>query len=529
MLNHPGTVARARVMRHMKIVLLLGVVCLIASAPLAHAGRSSSDWDPSILKSKVTEFTLDNGLRFLVMERHDVPVFSFMTHVDAGSANEPVGQTGVAHMFEHMAFKGTKEIGTNNYKKEEKVIQKIDALFMDLYAERAERNPNPERIAQLEKEIEEARENALEYVVSNEFSQIIDQAGGVGLNASTGADGTYYYYSLPSNKLELWAYLESARFTNPVFREYYKERDVVIEERNMRIDSQPIGQFIEEMVGVAYRAHPYKSLGIGHRADLDNLRLDAAKWYFDTFYTPQNMVVTVVGDVYPNEVKKFAEKYFGKIDRRPDPPPVHTVEPEQNGERRFTLKGDTQPVFGLGFHRPSITHEDDAALSVLARVLGQGRTSRLYKRLVKEDKSALFAGAFSGFPGQKYPSLFIVFSLPNSGHTPEEMEKTTWEEIKTLRKDLISEEELARVKTEVRAEFIRGIESNQGLAGQLAAYEVLHGSWETMFEEVASIEAVTREDVRNMAQKYMTHGNATVGYMITEDPDDDDDDDMASR
>jgi len=499
------------------VSLLLAMALLVAGASLAVAGRSSSDWDPSVLKEKVTEFTLENGLKFIVLERHDVPVFSFMTQVNAGSANEPVGQTGVAHMFEHMAFKGTSEIGTKNYSKEKKVIEKIDGLFMELYAERDKGDrANPERIAMLEKEIQAAREEADQYVESNEFSQIIDRAGGVGLNASTGSDGTYYFYSLPSNKLELWAYLESSRFTDPVFREYYKERDVVMEERNMRVDSQPIGQFIEEMVGVAYRAHPYKSLGIGHRSDLENLRLDAADWFFETYYTPQNLVVAVVGDVYPDEVREMAEKYFSKIERRPDPPAIHTVEPVQNGERRFSLKGDTQPIFGVGFHRPSVTHSDDAALTVLSRVLGQGRTSRLYKRLVKTDKSALFAGAFSGFPGEKYPSLLIVFSLPNSGHTPEEMEKATWEEIKKLRDEKISQEELDRVKTEVRAEFIRGIGSNSGLAGQLAAYETLHGGWQAMFDEVAKIEAVTREDVQAMANQYLTHDNATVGYMVTE-------------
>jgi predicted Zn-dependent peptidase len=501
-----------------RVLAALVAVGLVAVPQLGQA-KSSSDWDPSLLKGKVTEFTLENGLRFIVMERHDVPVFSFMTHVDAGSVDEPMGQTGLAHMFEHMAFKGTDEIGTNDYKKEQKVIDKIDALFMELYAERNKgARSDPERIAQLQKQIDAANTEAGQYVVSNEFSQIIDQAGGVGLNASTASDGTYYYYSLPSNKLELWAYLEASRFTKPVFREYYKERDVVIEERNMRVDSQPIGQFIEEMVGVAFRAHPYKNLGIGHRADLDNLRLDAAEFFYDTYYTPQNMVVAIVGDVYPDQVRQIAEQYFSKIPRRSDPPDVHTAEPAQNGERRFVLKGDSQPVFGMGFHRPAITHDDDAALGVLARVLGQGRTSRLYKRVVKEDKSALFAGAFQNFPGEKYPSLFIVFSLPNSGHTPEELEKTTWAEIKKMRDELISTEELARVKTEVRAEFIRGIESNSGLAGQLAEYEILRGDWSELFNQVSRIEAVTREDVQRVAQKYLTKTNATVGYMITKDP-----------
>ncbi len=514
--QHSAVVPRAGVRRLSRAILV--ALTLTACAVGSALAQSSKDWDPSALKSKVTEFTLENGLRVIVLERHDVPVFSFMTHVDAGSVDEPVGQTGLAHMFEHMAFKGTDEIGTKNYGKEAKVIEKIDKLFMELYAERNKlHGSDPERVEKLLAEIESAREEHSQYVESNEFSQIIDQNGGVGLNASTGADGTYYYYSLPSNRLELWSYLESARFVKPVFREFYKERDVVIEERNMRIDSQPFGQFIEEFVGVAFRAHPYKSLGIGHRADLDNLRLDAANWFYETYYTPQNMVVSIVGDVYPDQVKQMAQKYFGQMPRRPDPPAVHTVEPKQKGERRFTMQGDAQPIMAMGFHRPNVNHSDDAAINVMARVLGQGRTSRLYKRCVKEEKSALFAGAFPSFPGQKYPGLFIVFAIPNSGNTPEEIEKAGWEEIEKLKTDLITSDELARVKTEVRAEFIRGIESNSGLAAQLADFEVTRGGWENLFNEVARIEAVTREDVREVAQKYLVRDNATVGYMVTEE------------
>ena len=512
-----STAALTRRRRRLVLALALVAACLAAGSQ-AMAGHSSADWDPSALKSKVHEFTLENGLRFLVLERHDVPVFSFMTHVNAGSVDEPVGQTGLAHMFEHMAFKGTDEIGTKDYGKEAKLIEKIDALFMQLHAERAKgMATNPERVKQLEQEIQSLQQQADQYIETNEFSQIIDQAGGVGLNASTASDGTYYYYSLPSNKLELWAYLESARFTKPVFREYYKERDVVIEERNMRIDSQPFGQFIEEMVGVAYRAHPYKNLGIGHRADLDNLRLDAAEWFFDTYYTPQNVVIALVGDVDPAEVERMAQKYFASIPHRPDPPPVHTTEPEQNGERRFVLQGDTQPIFAMGFHRPSTTSPDDPAIAVLCRVLGQGRTSRLYARMVKKEKTALFAGAFPEFPGNKYPSLVIIFAIPNSGHTPDEIEKTCWEEVQRLQNDLVDPDELARVKTEVRAEFIRGIEDNSGLAAQLAAYQTLRGSWEDLFAEVGRIEAVTREDVQAMARKYMQRKNATIGSMVTEE------------
>jgi len=490
---------------------------LVAAGSSPILARSSAEWDPSQLKSRVTEFALPNGLRFIVMERHDSPVFSFMTQVNAGSVDEMAGQTGLAHMFEHMAFKGTNEIGTKDYSKEKKAIDKVDALFMQLYAERAKGSgADSTRLKALRAEIAAADKDADSLVETNEFGQIIDTAGGVGLNAGTASDGTYYFYSLPSNRLELWAYLESERFLEPVFRQFYKERDVVMEERNMRVDSQPFGQFIEEMLGVSFRAHPYKNEGIGHRSDLENLRLSDAHKFFNAYYTPQNLVIAVVGDVYPADVKKLAEKYFARISRRPDSPLVHTVEPKQNGQRRFELKGDTQPIFGVAFHRPADSDPDDAALTVLGSVLGDGRTSRLYKRLVKQDKSALAAGSFGGFPGTKYPNLFLVFAVPNAGHDPQEMEKVTFEEIARLKSDLISDDELARIKTQVRANFIRGLGSNTGLANQLAEFETLHGGWQNVFDEVARIEKVTREQVRDVARKYLATENSTVGSMVTE-------------
>ena len=495
--------------------LLVAATCVLAAVGSAGAG-SSADWNPSQLKSQVTKFTLPNGLRFVVMERHDTPVFSFMTHVNAGSVDEAAGETGLAHMFEHMAFKGTRSIGTKDYGKEKKLIEKVDALFLQLYAERDKgAAADPQRIAALQEQIVTAEKDADALVETNEFGQAIDRAGGVGLNASTAQDGTYYYYSLPSNRLEMWALLESDRFLDPIYRQYYKERDVVIEERRMRVDSQPFGQFIEEMQGVAFRAHPYKNSTIGHRSDLDNLTLEAAHRFYNTYYTPQNMVVAIVGDVYPADVKRLAEKYFSKMPRRADPPVVRTKEPEQKGQRRFVLPGDTQPIFGMGFHRPDQNHADDAPLSVLGSVLGDGRTSRLYKRMVKDEKSALAVGSFNGFPGSKYPTLFIVFAIPNSGFTPEQMETTSFEEIKKVQDDGITDEELTRIKTQNRAGFIRSLEGNQGLAGALAEFEILRGGWEKLFDEVARIESVTREQVQAAARTYLTAENATVGHMVT--------------
>jgi predicted Zn-dependent peptidase len=227
----------------------------------------------------------------------------------------------------------------------------------------------------------------------------------------------------------------------------------------------------------------------------------------------------MVGDVFPAEVKRLAEKYFSKIPRRADPPVVRTQEPVQKGQRRFVLPGDTQPIFGMGFHRPVQTHADDPALSVLGSVLGDGRTSRLYKRMVKDEKSALAVGSFNGFPGSKFPTLFIVFAIPNSGFSPEQMETVSFEEIKKVQDGGITDEELTRIKTQTRAGFIRNLEGNQGLAGALAEYEILRGSWEKLFDEVARIEAVTREQVQQAARTYLTVENSTVGHMVTKSGD----------
>jgi len=195
---------------------------------------------------------------------------------------------------------------------------------------------------------------------------------------------------------------------------------------------------------------------------------------------------------------------------------VHTQEPPQKSQRRFSLPGDSQPIFGVAFHRPPVTHRDDDALAVLGTILGEGRTSRLNVRMVKQDKSALAVGTIDGFPGDKYPGLMLVFAVPNQGRTPEEMEKVTLGEIERLRTDLVTPEELARVKTETRADFIRGLASNAGLAAQLAVFEARRGGWRKLFDEVAQIEAVTAEQVREVAQRYLVLENSTVGYMVTE-------------
>jgi predicted Zn-dependent peptidase len=279
------------------------------------------------LADSVQEFTLENGLRFLVVERHDAPVFSYTTIVDAGGVCEVTGVTGIAHMFEHMAFKGTETVGTTDYKKERKALVKVDAAWDAVIDERRKGfDTDSTRLAELVETYKKAREEAREFVVSNEFVTVLETNGARGVNAFTGTDMTGYLYSLPSNRLELWARMEADRLSHPVLREFYTERDVVRNERRSQ-ESSPIGRLFDNLLTTAFAAHPYGTGVIGHSSDIEAFHRRDALGFFEQYYVATNMTVALVGDVTVDEVKKLAKKYFSEVRGGPDPPPVVTVEP----------------------------------------------------------------------------------------------------------------------------------------------------------------------------------------------------------
>jgi predicted Zn-dependent peptidase len=494
--------------RILQVFLLLLVVVVAAPA----AAQTLADFEKS-----VTEFTLPNGMKFIVVERRAVPVVSFFLHADVGAVDEQVGQSGLAHMFEHMAFKGTSTIGTKDFKKEKAAMARVDQAYAAWAAERHKgEQADAAKLGELETAFLKAQEEADKYVESNEFSIAIEENGGVGLNAGTGSDETVYFFSLPSNKMELWFSLESARFLDPVLREFYKERNVVMEERRLRIESRPIGKLVEEFLAVAYEAHPYGRSGIGWRSDLENLTREQAERFFRAYYTPRNLTAVIVGDVDPQEVARLARLYFGRIPAGPTPERVWTVEPPQQGERQLTVHAQSQPILLIGYHKPSIRHADSAVFDAVQDVLSSGRTSRFYRSLVQEKKLAVAAGGFPGFPGDKYPNLFIFFSVAAAGKTNQENQKAMLEEIEKLRTELVSDEELARVKARARAQLVRQLSSNSGLAGQLASHQVLTGDWRNLFRRLEAIDKVTHEDIRRVAQTYFTERNRTVGYLVPE-------------
>jgi predicted Zn-dependent peptidase len=482
-------------------------VLLALALPLAAQDLAS-------IEKRVTVKTLDNGLTVIVMERPTAPVFSFATVVDVGSAQEVPGITGLAHMFEHMAFKGTDTVGTTNYAAEKVALQKVE----DAYAayDRARRDPvnhDAAKIAELEAAWKAAADEANKYVVPNEYSKIVQRAGAVGINAGTGSDDTTYFYSMPSNEVELWAYLDSTRFLNPIFREFYKERDVVFEERRMRTESSPFGRLFEQELAAAFTAHPYGQPVVGWPSDLHSFSATDAAAFAKKYYVPANMVVALVGDVKASEVMPIIEKYFGRLPKAPKPEPLRTVEPPQKAERTVVLRESSQPIYLEGYHRGSATDPDAPVYSVIQGILAQGRTSRLYRSLVRDKKLAAQAAGFEAFPGDKYPTLFAFLAIPTAGHSAADLADAIHAEIDRLKTEDVPADELQSVKTRAKAGLIRRLDSNFGLALELANYQTRFGDWRELFREVDKIDKVTPADIRRVASATFVPENRTVAMI----------------
>ncbi|MHC4545376.1 MAG: M16 family metallopeptidase [Planctomycetota bacterium] len=500
-------------MRKLSVVVGAAIL-LFAMAILAPTSLRAQDL--AEFEQRMTEFTLDNGLKFLVLERHQAPVVSFHTYADVGSVDEVLGITGMAHLFEHMAFKGTKTIGTIDYGAEAKVLVKIDELYNAIKAEqRKGERADKARLKELQTQFKQAQQEAQQYMVHDEYEEVYKHAGSVDFNAGTSWDFTQYIVSLPSNKVELWMLMESDRFCNPVIREFYKERDVVMEERRLSIETRPQGRLIEEFLAVAYKAHPYGRHVIGHMSDLQTMTRSEAEAFFRKYYGPANLTVAIVGDVNPRQIKALAAKYFARIPGGSKPEPVETVEPPQIGERRVTVEDPAQPFIVIGYHKPGYNHPDNAVFDAITDIIGLGRTSRLHKSLVKEKKIAVAASAFQGLPGDKYPGLFLFYAFPAKGNTYQECEEAIYEEVEKLKTELVTSEELAKAKTRARAGLIRQLDSNSGLAGQLTSYEVVTGDWRNLFNQLDQIDKVTAEDIQRVAKEYFTKKNRTVGVIET--------------
>jgi predicted Zn-dependent peptidase len=531
------------------------------------------------LEEKVREFTLRNGMKFLVVERHEAPVAFCAVAFNVGSANERTNITGISHMLEHMMFKGTEMMGTKNYKKEIPYIQKTDELgektialrremgewrfkrFHDFSLQVVESFPKEEKerigsnkfeqnklmaekirsmaklpdslatipyltedggVNYLDKyleyelawgEIAKLLDEQREYMVKEELWGLYMNNGSRFLNAFTSNDATVYLCYLPSNRLELFMVMESDRMEAPIFREFWSERDVIMEERRLG-ENDPDEVLDQAFNAVAFTASPYKWPVVGWMSDLQTIDRKELANYHHTFYAPNNAVCMVVGDVKLEEVQKLAKKYFETIPSQPAPPGIETREPEQTGERRVVVEHSANPKLMMGFHKPVYPDPDVVAISVLESILTGGRTSRFYKTIFEEKQLTASAPQMYEGPGDRYDNLIVIVAEPRHPHTLEEVEKAILEELDKIKKEPVTERELQRVKNQLDASMIRSLGSNVGIAFQIGFSQIFYGDYRLMFRNLERVKKVTAEDIQRVADKYLTAKNRTVAYRV---------------
>ncbi len=474
------------------------------------------------LADRVIEHKLANGLTVLMVERHQTPVVSINMTFRVGGLNEQVGQTGIAHLYEHLAFKGTRTIGTRDYAREKPMLDELfrvgtelDRLQRELQSRSDAQTGTPDpTLEALQKRFKELQEQAGQFVVGNEMALLYQRHGGVGLNASTGKDITRYMISLPANRLPLWAAVEADRMAQPVLREFYKERGVVMEERRLRTDDSPNGLLFETFTAAAFQAHPYGVPTIGWGSDILSLTPAATEEFFKTYYGPGNATIAIVGDIKLNEVIELIENTFGKIPPSPPPPAVVTVEPPQRGERRVEVEFDAEPILAIGYHKPGLGHDDDYVFDVIDELLTEGVTSRLYKALVLQKKLAGSVGSDSNYPGVRAPNLFTITATPLAPHTAAEVEAAVYEEIERLKTEPVPAKELEKILNNLDADLVRSLRSNSGLASQLALYQTVAADWRYVLRARDRIAAVTPADIQRVATRYLTKSNRTVATLV---------------
>jgi predicted Zn-dependent peptidase len=495
-------------------ILFAALVAVVGTGAAALGAQAPEPPDRSLDGGTlpVVEHELPNGMRFLVLPRAGAPIVSFVVYLPVGSVHESLGRTGIAHFLEHLFFKGTTTIGTTDLDGERRLFDLMDAAHDSLLHARGARPPDTLRARRLEDRIRVLEDSARALVIPNEFDEILSREGARGLNASTSHESTQYFVQLPSNRAKLWFVMEADRMLNPVFREFYREREVIEEERRARLESDPGGLLWEAHQGAAFRVHPYGVAPIGHMDDIRNLTRAQVRDFHRTYYGPANTVVSVVGAVDPDSITAWADAYFGSLSPgEPSPPPL-TAEPPQRGERRIEILHDAEPQLRIGWRVESQLHPDAPALAVLSNILVGGRDARLHRRLVRDERLATSVTAGSG-PGALDPGLFTIHAVPRSPHTPEEVEATIYDELARIGSDPPTELELERIRTRLEASRVRRLASNLGLAFQIAESAAIHGDWRTTFELQARMAAVEAEDVVRVVERYLTPERRTVGVV----------------
>jgi predicted Zn-dependent peptidase len=477
------------------------------------------------LKDSIRKVKLENGLTLLMLRRSNSPTLALYTKFKVGSSDESPEIAGTAHLLEHMLFKGTTNVGTTDFDKEKKyyLLMKVTGNELDTIrlqirnleergvAIPADLNDRKDRLQRRLKSIEE---NQKKYIIKSEDTYIYEQHGQVGFNAYTSHDVTNYQIKLPSNRLEIWAKMESDRLSNPILREYFTERDVIMEERRMRIENRGFGILREKFLSLAFSKSPYQRPVIGYESNIPFLDIYETEDFFKTYYTPDNMVIGIVGDLDFQQTETMIRKYFGGL--KPSTKmrkEARILESYNLGEKRIQFKYPGGSILMMGFNKPAFPHGDSSVFDLIDFILTKGVESRLYKSAVINEKISTQVSSWTSDPGERYSNLFTIFSYLNSDADPKRMEAIIWEEIEKIKNGEISDSEILKAKNKNSADFLREVDSNSSLAEGLTYYETLTKNWEDMFKIYDKFNSVSKEDIKRVANKYFVRENMTIGHL----------------
>ncbi|MBN1496632.1 MAG: insulinase family protein [Spirochaetes bacterium] len=494
-------------MKKSLLAIVLMPLMVLAAAPDRVPIKDAGEF---LTKNVVTK-KLKNGITVIMLNHGYAPVLAFEISFRVGSVDETYRTMGAAHLLEHMLFKGTDTIGTKDWKKERAIQARIEAVGETIDRLELE-SPGNARLPALRDELKRLQREQGALVENSPYDAVYTENGGVGFNASTSRDKTGYYIQLPASKLELWAKMESERLMNLVLREFYLERNNVLQERLMNYDSIGTGLLFETFMATAFIAHPYRHPIIGWRSGIPYLSIGDIRRFFREHYVPSRMTITVVGMQDTDRTLEVIARYFERIEPRPSPPPVTVAEPAQNGERRFTLDFAASPYLIMGWHKPTYPSRDDYACDVISEILAGGKSSRLYRALVVEKKIATSVSAWSSAPGSRYDNLFAIFAAPRPPHTTEELERAIYEEMDRFFTD-VSGDEIRKVINGIESGMVFDLESNTGIARLLSYYQTVFGDWRYAAEYLSRIKKVTVGDIREMKDRYFTRKNRTVGIL----------------
>jgi predicted Zn-dependent peptidase len=456
--------------------------------------------------------TLNNGLRIIVVPDTNVAIVSCRLYYFVGSMYEGFGSTGLSHMYEHMMFKGTHRLNTKDFKKESVWLAKIDSVDKILLGMKNRgMTDTASACVKFRKEILGYIDKERPFIKKDEIWELYMGNGATHLNGWTADDMTAYIVTLPKNKVELFYWIESDRMANPVFREFYSERDVVLEERRMRYENQPANRFYEYLNSLFYIAHPYRLPTIGWKSDIQNYTIQDLSNHVKQFYTPDNSVIVLVGNIDPKKAIADIKRYFGGIPRAVRPKPeVVTREPAPIGETRFTVYDDAEPRLDIMFHTPGYDNNDLYKLDVLESILS-GRSGRLYDRLVNREDLCTDADASNAF--RLHNGYFEISATLKKNVDPVKVEQVIREEIASLAKKPPSARDMERIKNTIRMSFVSNLKSLEGISDRLAFFERL-GSWKGMLKYPDRIASVKPEDIPLIVTTYCDFTKATVGLLL---------------